>query len=163
MCAWLGMLMGIIGIYKMVRFIHLFPIGAKWVLTYLDFLSTGRFRILCLASDDLLDPKGVSAKTLTALGSIIAKFPASVLEQVVIHPRVQREFMWSDIPAEVKRLSEMSFYSGYQLDDVYGTYGVDPARGAIAVVRPDGYVGAVSELGDVDRVEEYLKTLIRTV
>lgn len=134
-----------------------------WLLTCIDFLSTGRFRILCLASDDLLDQKGVSAKTLTALGSVIAKFPASVLEQVVVHPRVKREFMWSDIPAEVKRFSEMSFYSGYELDDVYGTYGVDPARGAIAVVRPDGYVGAVAELGDVERVEAYLKTLVGTV
>ncbi|KAJ5640722.1 hypothetical protein N7528_000347 [Penicillium herquei] len=128
-----------------------------------DLISTGRFRILCLASSDLLDPQGVSAQSLTAIGSMIPQFPPSVLEQIVIHPRLSREFSWNDIPAEVKEYSEMSFYSGYELDDVYATYGVDPAKGALAIVRPDGYIGVISELGDVERVEKYLKTLIRTV
>lgn len=71
--------------------------------------------------------------------------------------------MWNDVPKELKQYSEMSFYSGYELDDVYSTFGVDPARGALAIVRPDGYIGIVAELGDVKRVEQYLKTLIRTV
>ncbi|KAJ6014447.1 hypothetical protein N7540_009038 [Penicillium herquei] len=128
-----------------------------------DLLSTGRFRILCLTSSDLLDPQGVSTQALTNIGSIIPQFPPSVLEQVVIHPRLSRDFSWNDIPAEIKEYSEMSFYSGYELDDVYATYGVDPAKGALAVVRPDGYIGVISELGDVERVEKYLKTLIRTV
>lgn len=70
--------------------------------------------------------------------------------------------MWNDIPEEVKKYSEMSFYSGYELDDVYSNYGVDPDRGALAIIRPDGYIGIISELGDVKRVEEYLKSLIRT-
>lgn len=82
---------------------------------------------------------------------------------MVIHPRLPREFMWNDIIGEVKKYSEMSFYSGYELDDVYGVYGVDPNRGAIAIVRPDGYIGIISDLGDVKRVEQYLRTLIRTV
>ncbi|KAJ5772311.1 hypothetical protein N7520_002840 [Penicillium odoratum] len=128
-----------------------------------DFTSIGRFRILCLTSTDLLDPKGTSARTLASLGAIIPQFPHSVLEQVVVHPKLERDFMWNDVPSEVKKFSEMSFYSGHELDDVYSTYGVDPARGALAIVRPDGYVGVVAELGDVDRVEQYLKTLIRTI
>ncbi|KAJ5263357.1 hypothetical protein N7478_010962 [Penicillium angulare] len=128
-----------------------------------DFISTGRFRILCLTSSDLLNHQGTSAQALAALGSIIPQFPESVLEQVVIHPRLPREFMWNDIPGEVKKYSEMSFYSGYELDDVYGIYGVDPNRGAVAIVRPDGYIGITSDLGDVKRVEKYLRTLIRTV
>ncbi|KAJ5706824.1 hypothetical protein N7488_006625 [Penicillium malachiteum] len=128
-----------------------------------DLISTGRFRILCLTSSDLLDAQGVSARALTNIGSIIPQFPPSVLEQVVIHPHLSRDFSWNDIPAEVKEYSEMSFYSGYELDDVYATYGVDPAKGALAIVRPDGYIGVISELGDVERVEKYLKTLIRTV
>ena len=35
----------------------------------------------------------------------------------------------------------------------YETYGIDPVRGAIVVVRPDGYVGMIApyeKLGDVD-------------
>ncbi|KAF7715380.1 Phenol hydroxylase [Penicillium ucsense] len=125
-----------------------------------DFPSTGRFRILCLTSSDLLDKEGTSAKTLTALGEIIKNFPPSIIEQVVIHPHLSRSFMWNDIPHEVKKHSEMSFYSGQEIEDVYATYGVDPARGALAVVRPDGYVGTIAELADVTRVDTFLSSLI---
>ncbi|KAJ5600485.1 hypothetical protein N7450_001552 [Penicillium hetheringtonii] len=128
-----------------------------------DFASTGRFRILCLTSTDLLNPQGVSAKTLNALGNVILRFPPSVIEQVVIHPRLERDFMWNDIPSEIKRYSEMAFYSGFELDDVYKTYGVNSVEGALAVVRPDGYVGIVASLQDVGRLEKFLESLIRTV
>lgn len=57
----------------------------------------------------------------------------------------------------------MSFYSGYELDDVYGTYGVDPEKGALAIVRPDGYIGVVASLSHVSRADRYLETLIRTI
>ncbi|KAJ5123080.1 hypothetical protein N7448_009177 [Penicillium atrosanguineum] len=128
-----------------------------------DFASTGRFRILCLASTDLLDPDGTSTQTLTQLGAMIPRFPLSVLEQVAVHPRLEKDFMWTDIPRELKQYSEMSFYSGYEIDDVYGIYGVNPAEGALAVVRPDGYIGVIAALGDVKRVESYLESLIRTI
>ncbi|CAI7612485.1 unnamed protein product [Penicillium manginii] len=128
-----------------------------------DFASTGRFRILCLTSTDILDPQGVSATTLSTLGRVIPRFPQSVVEQVVIHPRLERDFMWNDIPNEVKQYSEMSFYSGHELDDVYQTYGVDVSKGALAVVRPDGYVGIVATLEDAERVERFLESLICTV
>lgn len=71
--------------------------------------------------------------------------------------------MWHDIPQEVKKQSEMLFYSGYELDDVYDVYGVVTNQGALAVVRPDGYIGVVATLEDVDRLERYLEILIRTV
>ncbi|CAG8256827.1 unnamed protein product [Penicillium olsonii] len=128
-----------------------------------DFTSTGRFRILCLTSSDLLDPTGISAQALKALSQTIARFPASLLEQVVVHPRLPRDFMWNDIPREVKQHSEMSFYSGYEMDDVYGIYGVDPEKGALAIVRPDGYIGVIASLADISRADRYLETLIRTV
>ncbi|OJJ85149.1 putative phenol monooxygenase [Aspergillus glaucus CBS 516.65] len=129
-----------------------------------DFLSTGRFRILCLASTDLLDSQGTSHQTLTTLGSsIIPRFPPSVIEQVVLHPRLSRDFTWRDVPRELKQYSEMQFYNGYEKEDVYGVFGVDPEKGAVAVVRPDGYIGVVAELGDVKRVEGCLEGCLRTV
>ncbi|KAJ5358167.1 hypothetical protein N7541_005325 [Penicillium brevicompactum] len=128
-----------------------------------DFPSTGRFRVLCLTSTDLLDPTGISAQALSALSKTIERFPKSVVEQVVVHPRLSRDFMWGDIPRAVKEHSEMSFYNGYELDDVYGTYGVDPEKGAVAIVRPDGYIGVIASLADVNRVERYMERLIRTV
>ncbi|BAE60182.1 unnamed protein product [Aspergillus oryzae RIB40] len=43
----------------------------------------------------------------------------------------------------------MRFHSGYETDDIYAVYGVDPAQGALAVIRPDGYVGTIAALDDV--------------
>lgn len=54
----------------------------------------------------------------------------------------------------------MSFYNGYELDDAYRIYGVDPAHGALVAIRPDGYVGIIAQLGDVDRIDAYLSRII---
>ncbi|BCS17739.1 putative phenol monooxygenase [Aspergillus puulaauensis] len=134
-----------------------------------DFLSTGRFRILVLTASDLLNPSGTSAKTLSAISSsILPHFPPSVIEQVVIHPRLpntsSKGFMWRDLPREIKEHSEMRFYSGYELsDDVFAVYGVEESKGALAVVRPDGYIGAVAALDDVESVKGYLGRCVRTI
>lgn len=71
--------------------------------------------------------------------------------------------MWRDIPKAVKKHSEMSFYSGYEMDDAYGIYGVDPEKGAVAIVRPDGYIGIVASLANINRAQRYLAAFIRTV
>ncbi|KAL4758630.1 putative phenol monooxygenase [Aspergillus foveolatus] len=152
-------------------------------------LHDGRFRILVLTSSDLLNPTGTSAKTLTALSEqTIPSFPASTIEQVVIHPRLPTSnndstdasngtgagtrknnsypydtFTWRDLPAALKERSEMRFYSGCALDDVYAVYGVAEDEGAIAVVRPDGYVGVVVALDDVKAVGGYLGGVLRGV
>ncbi|OJJ79210.1 uncharacterized protein ASPGLDRAFT_70227 [Aspergillus glaucus CBS 516.65] len=126
-----------------------------------DLESTGRFRILCLTSSDLLDSSGTSAKSLIAITMLIERFPGSLIETIVVHPPVKREFEWDDIPGCVKEHAEMRFYNGYELEDAYGIYGVDPTKGALAVVRPDGYVGIVAQLSDVSRVEEYLRRCVR--
>ncbi|KAF3026227.1 hypothetical protein E8E15_009355 [Penicillium rubens] len=145
------------------RFLEVFSTGNGFT-SGCDFTSTGRFRILCLTSDDLLEPAGTSAQTLDFIGiSVIPRFPPSIIEQVVIHPKQPRFFEWNDIPSSVKQHSEMSFYDGYTLDDAYKVFGVDPARGALAVVRPDGYVGVIAALGNVSRIEKYLERCLRTV
>ena len=59
----------------------------------------------------------------------------------------------SDVYKRQKRQAEMRFYDGSALDDAYSIYGVDPAQGALVVVRPDGYVGVVACLGDVQKVD----------
>ncbi|KAL3466088.1 FAD binding domain-containing protein [Aspergillus heterothallicus] len=125
-----------------------------------DLASTGRFRILSLLSNDLLNINGMSASSLTSTVCLIEQFPSSILEQIIIYPRLSGEATWENIPACVKEHSEMSFYNGYELDDAYGIYGVDPTRGALVVVRPDGYVGMVCGLGDVSRIDAYLSGII---
>lgn len=128
-----------------------------------DIPSTGRFRILCLTSTDLLDRQSVSAQALDALDLLMGKFPASVIELIVLHPKLHRQFGWDDVPTWIKQRAEMRFHDGSALDDAYAIYGVDSAWGALAVIRPDGYVGVVARLDDVARVEEYLKRCIRMV
>lgn len=129
----------------------------------IDIPSTGRFRILCLASTDLLDRQSISAQALDALDHLIAEFPASVIELIVVHPKLHRQFEWDDVSTCIKQRAEMRFHDGSALDNAYAIYGVDPAGGALAVIRPDGYVGVVARLDDVARVEGYLKRCTRTI
>ena len=37
----------------------------------------------------------------------------------------------------------------------YETYGIDPVKGAIVVVRPDGYVGMVASFDDIADLDAY--------
>lgn len=55
----------------------------------------------------------------------------------------------------------MRFYSGFAIDDAYATYGINPKKGAIVAVRPDGYVGAIAALEDTERVKNYIGRCVR--
>lgn len=71
--------------------------------------------------------------------------------------------MWTDVPEVLKAEAEMRFYNGTELQHAYATYGVDTEEGAVAVVRPDGYVGTLAALADVERVEAYLGGCLQVV
>lgn len=80
----------------------------------------------------------------------------------MLHPFIEREFEWANIPALIKKNAEMRFH-GPVVDGLYGTYGVDSHVGAVAVIRPDGYVGVVSSLTSAHHVSEYLRRCLVTV
>lgn len=82
-------------------------------------------------------------------------FPSGIVELVVLHTFVKRSFEWTDIPRCIKEAAEMNFHGPVE-EGLYDTYGVDPERGALVVVRPDGVVGAVSSMSDTMEVESYL-------
>ena len=126
-----------------------------------DFPSTGRFRILCFASSDLLAESGVSSTALKDISKILSQFPEGILELVVLHPLPSNTFVWTDLPSVVKAQAEMRFYNGTELEDAYKVYGVDPKKGAVTVVRPDGYIGVITELKDTDGILAYLKGCLR--
>lgn len=128
-----------------------------------DFPSTGRFRIFCLTSTDLLTPSGVSSTALQSIAKILSQFPEGIIELVVLHPLTSNTFVWTDIPEVVKEQAEMRFYNGTELEDAYKVYGVDPKQGAVTVIRPDGYIGVIAELKDTDRAYVYLKGCLREV
>ncbi|KUM64000.1 hypothetical protein ACN42_g3119 [Penicillium freii] len=134
-----------------------------------SFPSTGRFRILVLTSTDFLAPLGISSSTLKTIGgTLIPTFSPPLIEQVILYPGlcIYRHFRWEDLPRTVRVYSEMRLFDGSgsdlaQGEDAYTRFGVAPDRGAMAVVRPDGYVGIVAELGDVARVESYLARFVK--
>jgi len=128
-----------------------------------DFPSTGRFRILCLTSTDLMEPSGISSTSLKHISTILSQFPAGIIELVVLHALESNTFVWKDIPEVVKTEAEMRFYNGTESENAYKVYGIDPEKGAVAVVRPDGYIGTIAGLADTSRIDAYLKGCLRTV
>src|ERR1700722_17200786 len=115
----------------------IFPFPASSDLCDLDFPSTGRFRILCFTSNDLLSPTGTSASALHEISFLLRLFAAGIIELVALHTLPSNSFAWTDIPVVVREEAEMTFYNGTELEDAYSVYGVNPERGAVAVVRPD--------------------------
>jgi phenol 2-monooxygenase len=86
-----------------------------------------------------------------------------MIELVILHPLPQNTFVWSELPRVVKTEAEMRFHNGTELEDAYRVYGVSREKGAIAVVRPDGYIGTIADLNDTERVERYLKGCLREI
>jgi phenol 2-monooxygenase (NADPH) len=139
------------------------PLNLTHTEASLDFPSTGRFRLLVLTSSDLLSPSGISSTSLSQISNILSRFPSGVIELVVLHPLEPNTFDWNDIHDMVKRQAEMRFYNGTELEDTYKVYGVDRERGAVAVVRPDGYIGTIAKLEDTERIRAYLGGCLRQV
>jgi phenol 2-monooxygenase len=118
--------------------------------------STGRYRVLALASTDLLDRTGVSSRTLQSCANLLQKFPLGVIELLIVHPLTAR-FEWVDLPKCVKDIAEMRLFGLAATEDLYDVYGVPKEQGAMVVVRPDGYVGMIGHLSEVDDVEAYFR------
>jgi len=121
--------------------------------------SSGRYRILLLANNDLLDSSGVSQSSLQSCIDIIQKFPAGIIELLILHP-IGKRFEWSDLPSNMKGLAEMRTYGLAKGQDAYEVYGVSKDKGIIAVVRPDGYVGMLTPLSDAKSVEDYFRSCL---
>ena len=44
----------------------------------------------------------------------------------------------------------------------YETYGLDPTSGAIVIIRPDGYIGMITALDEVDAIDQYFGSFMRS-
>jgi phenol 2-monooxygenase len=116
--------------------------------------STGRYNILVLASNDLLDKSGASQSAILSSIDTIQKFPPGVINLFILHPLKER-FEWTDVPPAVKTFAEMRTYGLARKEDAYEIFGISKDRGVIAVVRPDGYVGVLAPLTGGERVEAF--------
>lgn len=121
--------------------------------------SVGRYRIIVLSSNDLLDKSGVSQASLLSCSDMIERFPAGTIDLIVLHPLMDR-FEWNDIPPTVKRLAEMRTYGLSRKEDAYEIFDVSKDAGCIITVRPDGYIGMLSALSSTTDVEAYLSSCL---
>jgi phenol 2-monooxygenase len=122
----------------------------------LEMPSIGRYHILILTSNDLLDKSGASQSAMTSSINTIQRFAKDTIGLVVLHPLKDR-FEWTDLPADLKKVAEMSIYGQARNEDVYEAYGVSKDQGVIAVVRPDGYIGTMAPLLGAKVVEAYFR------
>ncbi|OAQ60222.1 FAD binding domain-containing protein [Pochonia chlamydosporia 170] len=118
--------------------------------------STGRYHVLLVASNDLLDKSGSSQSAIVSSMEIIQKFPAGVVNPIILHPLKER-FEWSDLPSCVKTFAEMRTYGLAKQEDAYEIFGVPKDEGLIAVIRPDGYVGMLAALTGSKLLDAYFR------
>lgn len=108
-----------------------------------------------LASNDF--PHGVSRRAVEGVCELARVYPGLV-EEVILQPHPDEMFEWPELPPIVKEQAEMRLHVASK--EVYDTYGVDPERGAIAVVRPDGIIAITTSLESVADIEEMLQRLL---
>ncbi|KAF2659394.1 putative phenol monooxygenase [Lophiostoma macrostomum CBS 122681] len=118
--------------------------------------SNGRYYLLVMTSNDLLDKCGVSQSALMSAVDISQRFPAGVINLAVLHCLDER-FEWADIPSAVKTTAEMRTYGLANKEDAYEIYNVSKAEGLFAVIRPDGYVGLLAPLSSSKLVDAYFR------
>ncbi|KAF4552955.1 FAD-dependent monooxygenase-like protein 6 [Elsinoe fawcettii] len=140
--------------------------------------SDGRYRVVLFAGNvkQAEQKKRVDAWCAEAdkAGSWLKKYTPSgapidsVIEILTIHsaPRKEVELL-DDFPAILHPLrpndmgwdynkvfvDEESYHEGH--GHAYEGYGVDPVKGCVVAVRPDGYTGFIGELEDVEGLSNY--------
>jgi len=120
-----------------------------------DLPSTGVYRLLVLLPTTPLPQEAL----LEYAARIPDLFPHGVLETAIIFPRREDRVEWTDFPDAVRERWEWLLLED-AYSEVYGTFGVDSARGAVAVVRPDGVVGMVAGVEDAGVVEGWLRGVL---
>lgn len=159
--------------------------GTQWTTRVLE--SDGRFRILVLAGD-LRNP--MQKQRIGALARILDGQPESAtsplgrymeipgrftspIDILTIHASPWQEVEFFDFPEVLRPFDPVK---GWAYDKIwcdsscvfdrycdgksYDKWGVDRVLGALAVVRPDQYIGWVGELGDVAEMIQYLDGIL---
>ncbi|MBE9636641.1 FAD-dependent monooxygenase [Salipiger mangrovisoli] len=135
------------------------------------FLADGRWRVLAFApAGDMGLPGGAVARLCTALEPVIASFtpegtdPDSVLDLRAVFQVPHRELRLEDLPPVLlpkkgqHRLTdyEKVFCAAPNGPDIFDLRGIDRARGALLVLRPDQHVAQVLPLDAVNEISKFL-------
>lgn len=129
-------------------------------------LSDGRFRVLVFSGDVKANPQNFETlesiqKYLDGKDSFVKKYTPknanedSVFEIITIHSSNRKELELTDFPEFCrprdykKRMDYWKLFAGVEDTyhegrvDAYNFYGIDNNKGAIVVLRPDGYISNV--------------------
>jgi len=132
-----------------------------------------KFKVLVFAGDttkheQLRRVQKLAEEISTGEYGFLQKFRRDVFDVWAISSGKKEKVDYTDLP-EVLR----PHWSHVLLDDTdmyarsggggYERYGVDSERGAIVVVRPDGYVGFVAPFENVKEVHDYFSMFLKTV
>ncbi|KAH9479232.1 Phenol hydroxylase [Psilocybe cubensis] len=129
--------------------------------------SDARFKLLVFTGDSsnpvqLEEIRAISNKLEVALASLTGgRSVGDAYGIVPISSATKANVRYNDLPKFL-----WSHWSRVLIDDVdvkgtlggngYDSYGIDPTHGAIVVVRPDGYVGTICPLQEMDFLVTYL-------
>ncbi|KAJ5375968.1 hypothetical protein N7509_012854 [Penicillium cosmopolitanum] len=154
-------------------------LDTRWTTNILE--SDGRFRLVVLAGDirfpmqkDRVDQLG------SVLPSILNRYIAPIsqfdgpINTLTIHSSPWDEVEYHDFPEVLRPFDEVM---GWAYDRIwseractydsecegkaYEKWGVDLVRGAVAIIRPDQYVGWVGELEDTAGMTKYFDQILR--
>jgi phenol 2-monooxygenase len=145
--------------------------------------STGAWRVVVFAGD-VLNPSQFSR--LAALGNALSSSSsflhrhkpgadqnlAAFFEVLTIHSSPRGKVELLSLPEVFHPYSEeygwdygkvfvddCSYHEGH--GQAYASYGVDPTRGCVVVVRPDQYVSWIGDLEDVDEINTFFDRIFR--
>ncbi|KAA1476570.1 hypothetical protein DENSPDRAFT_785394 [Dentipellis sp. KUC8613] len=139
--------------------------------------ADGRFKILVFPGD-IQNPTnrsrmGCLADELTRGDAFLQALPRAagvstveMFDLVTIVYGKKEEVNYNDVPECLrphwtKILLDDTDFMGVKGGKMYATYGIDLERGAIVVVRPDGYVGTVVPLTKVSQLNDYFTSFTK--
>lgn len=130
--------------------------------------SDGRFRVLIFPGDITVALQAARLQELAAGFSSAQSFVHAYgrIEIVTIHAAARSGVELQELPAVLHPWSEelgWDYWKVYADDrDIHGDHGeayqkcgIDRNEGCLVVIRPDGYVGMIAELTDLDTVNRY--------
>lgn len=153
-------------------------LDTRWTTNILE--SDGRFRLVVLAGDIRFEmQKQRVDKFGRVLPSILSRYIPSIerfdgpINTLTIHSSPWNEVEYFDFPEVLRPFDKVM---GWAYDRIwaegacvwdpecegkaYETWGVDRVRGAVAIIRPDQYIGWVGELEDTEGMTRYFDQIL---
>ncbi|CAL1708745.1 unnamed protein product [Somion occarium] len=124
-------------------------------------LSNGRFKLFVFTGDVLSADDIQSLNKLTTdLDALLSELPKGLLEVFSIIKAKDDAITYMDVPQTLRPHWTSIHFDGHASGPVYDAYGIN-REGALVVFRPDGYVGTITPLGEVELVRQYFRQFLK--